>query len=113
MALIPICPGLCSSPEGLCESCQYCKTTALLEGEGEDVRASSRGLCAIPGPKPLRMLLLSSSLPSAPNPEGSRATGGCKNRLYFLFQAMRPCQPHRCPYQGGGSAPRLPLLPPL
>lgn len=59
MALIPICTGLCSSTEDVCESCQHCKTTASLEGEEEDVQTSIRGLCAVSAPKALEMFLRS------------------------------------------------------
>jgi len=71
MALIPICTGLCSSTEGLCESCQHCKTTASLEGEGEDVQTSSRELSAVSVSKTLGMLLLSLYSPWEQNHWGS------------------------------------------
>lgn len=84
MALLLICAGLCSSTEGLCEHCQHCKTTASLEGEGDDVQTSSRGLCAISMPKALGMLLLPFYLSCAPT-SGSRTTRG--------LQAHSPAPP--------------------
>lgn len=84
MALIPICAGLCSSAEGLCESCQHCKT-ASLEGEREDVQTSIRGLCASAVSKALGMFLLSLNSPCAPT-SGSRTARGLQ------AQGPLPCR---------------------
>lgn len=86
MALIPICAGLCSSAEGLCESCQHCKT-ASLEGERQDVHTSSRGLCTTAASKALGMFLLSLNSSCAPTSGSRTAKESCKPR------ACSPCMP--------------------
>lgn len=107
MALIPIYTGLCFSAEGLCESCQHCKT-ASLEGEQEDVQTSSRRLCASAVSKALGKFLLSLNSPCAPTSGSRTAEGSANPEPALLLSCMPAAQSEDISTKILGNQTRLP-----